>query len=409
MPLVDLRDAPDRDAQALRIAEDDARAPFDLARGPLVRARLLRLADDAHIFLCALHHIIADGWSLGIFVRELAALYSAFATSQSPSLPDLPLQYADFACWQRAWLPENLETQLAYWKNRLSDLPALNLPTDRPRPASQTNRGAQFHFTLPIELRDALAQVSQREGVTLFMTLIAGFELLLHRYTGQIDFGIGTPIANRTRGEIENLIGLFVNTLVLRADFSGAPTFHELLQRVREDALGAYAHQDVPFEMLVDALRPERSLSYAPLFQVMFSLQSAPDRDLNLPGLRAQRETIPGETAKFDLTLMLEEEPGQLRGTFEYATDLFDADTIARMAGHYETLLESIVANPNLPLTTYQLLAQPELDQILIEWNDTRADVPRDQCIHSLFEHQVEKTPDAIAVVYENASLTYRE
>ncbi|MBI5032798.1 MAG: amino acid adenylation domain-containing protein [Chloroflexi bacterium] len=411
LPVVDLRALPNRQAQAMRLAEQDARQSFDLAHGPLVRAQLLRLADDEHILLFAMHHIISDGWSLGVLVRELAALYTAFVFHQSPSLPDLPIQYADFACWQREYLQGDvLEAQLAYWKQQLgSELPVLNLPTDRPRPAVQKNRGAQITFTLPVDLANALVTLSRNEGVTLFMTLFTAFQILLHRYTHQNDICVGTPIANRNRAEIENLIGFFVNTLVLRTNLAGEPNFREVLRRVREVAMGAYAHQDLPFEMLVDVLQPERTLSRTPLFQVMFDLQSSPLAELHLPDLTLNLIMVDPGISKFDLTWQMEASGNSLRGRVEYSTDLFDRATIVRMVGHFQTLLEGISANPDQPIRTLPLLTQAEQYQLLVEWNNTAVDFPPEQCIHQLFETQASKTPDAVAIVYDGAQLTYDE
>ncbi|RMF32232.1 MAG: non-ribosomal peptide synthetase, partial [Chloroflexi bacterium] len=280
LPVIDLRGLPEaeREAQALRLATEEAQRPFDLAQGPLIRALLLQLDDDDHIALLTMHHIVSDGWSMGILIQEIAVLYDAFSQGRPSPLPELPIQYADFAAWQRKWLQgEVLERQLAYWKEQLADLPPLlELPTDRPRPAVQSFRGRTHSFVLPETLSRAIQELGRREGATLFMTLLAAFQALLYRYTGQERFAVGTPIANRNRAEIEGLIGFFVNTLVLRADFADNPTFRQVLKRVRETALGAYAHQDLPFEMLVDALQPERDLSHTPLFQVMFVLQDTP-------------------------------------------------------------------------------------------------------------------------------------
>jgi amino acid adenylation domain-containing protein len=473
LPVVDLRCLPEtqRETEWQRLATQEAVRPFNLATGPLVRATLLQLAETEHILLLTMHHIISDGWSMGVLVRESVSLYSALcieegrrqeaegrrllsdgdstptqreqptvygvsdpcslqsrASAQSipsascplPSaflddlpteLPQLPIQYADFAIWQRQWCSgEVLETQLSYWKHQLSDAPAvLELPTDRPRPAIQTFRGAHQPIALPKELSEGVRTLSQRQGVTLFMTLLATFQTLLYRYTGQTDILVGTPIANRNRAEIEPLIGLFVNTLVLRTDLGGNPTFVDVLSRVREVALAAYAHQDVPFEQLVEALQPARELSHTPLFQVMFVLQNAPMPALEFPGLKVSPVAVENLEARFDLTLLLENTEQGLSGSWEYNSDLFDAATIARMAGHFQTLLEGIVVNPNQQLSDLPLLSADERQQLLVEWNDTEADYPVDACIHQLFEAQVERTPDAIAVVFEDEQLTYRE
>ncbi|HHH40712.1 MAG TPA: non-ribosomal peptide synthetase, partial [Chloroflexi bacterium] len=354
LPVVDLSPLPEpeREAEARRLASQEARRPFNLATGPLLRATLLLLDQDDFLVLFTMHHIVSDGWSVGVLIRELAALYHAFSLGRPSPLPELPIQYADFALWQRQWLQgETLQAQLAYWKRQLADAPpVLDLPTDRPRPPVQSFRGATFRFRFPAPLAQALQALSRREGVTLFMTLLAAFQTLLYRYTGQERINVGTPIANRNRAEVEGLIGFFVNTLVISTDLSGNPTFRELLQRVREVALGAYAHQDLPFEMLVDALQPERDLSRSPLFQVMFVLQNAPTATLELPGLTMRLLETDSGTAKFDLTLFVEETEEELRGSLEYNTDLFDGATIGRMLGHYRTLLEAIVADPDRPI-----------------------------------------------------------
>ncbi|RMF31802.1 MAG: amino acid adenylation domain-containing protein, partial [Chloroflexi bacterium] len=419
LPIVDLRHLPEaeREAEAMRLAQEEARRPFDLSRGPLLRTTLLWLDEEEYLILLTMHHIICDGWSIGVFIGELTTLYTAFTSGQPSPLPELPIQYADFAVWQREWLQgEVLEEQLAYWKQQLGDDPGiLELPTDRPRPPIYTNNGAVLSRKLSKRLADALQALSREEGVTLFMTLLAAFQTLLHRYTGQEKISVGTPIANRNRAEIEGLIGFFVNTLVLRTDLSGNPTFRHLLKRVREVTLGAYAHQDLPFEMLVDALQPERDMSHTPLFQVMFILQNAPVQGQELPGLTlSQVETHPG-TSTFDLTLSMAEGPDGLEASVEYNTDLFDAATIRRMLDHFQTLLEAIAADPDRPIAELPLLTEAERRQLLVEWNDTATDHPQDLCVHQLFEAQAERTPDAIAVVLPSmdggpdARLTYGE
>ena len=414
LPVVDLHSLSEaeREAEALQLAIEEAQRPFDLAKGPLLRTTLLRLDEEDHILLLTMHHIISDGWSMGVFVREMGALYEALSQGRPSPLPELPIQYVDFAQWQRKWLQgEELERQLAYWKEQLAGLPPLlELPTDRPRPAVQRYQGAHHSFALSKSLSQALESLSQEEGATLFMTLLAAFQTLLYRYTGQEDICVGTPIANRTRAEIEGLIGFFVNTLVLRTDLSGDPSFRELLRRVREVALGAYAHQDLPFEMLVDELQPARDMSHSPLFQVMFVLQNAPVQALELSELTLSPVETENGIAKFDLTLMMEERPEGLQGTVEYNTDLFDAATIERMVGHFQTLLEGIVADPDRPISTLPLLTAAEREQLLVGWNDTEAEYPGDKCVHQWFEAQVEQTPEAIAVAFgEEEQLTYGE
>jgi amino acid adenylation domain-containing protein/non-ribosomal peptide synthase protein (TIGR01720 family) len=412
LPIIDLQPvpAPVRECLFMRLAADEARAPFDLARGPLVRATLLRADAAEHVLLLTMHHIVSDGWSLGVFVQELGALYSAFDAGAAAPLPPLPIQYADYAIWQRAWLRGAvLEAQLAYWRDQLGgELPVLDLPLDRPRPPTQFYRGATQRFVLPAPLTGALKQLSRRAGVTLFMTLLAVFQTLLARYSGQADLAVGVPIANRTRAEIEHLIGFFVNTLVLRTNLAGEPSVRALLLRVREVCLGAYAHQDLPFEKLVDELKPDRDMSHNPLFQVMFGLQNMPLRDLELPSVTLR--TIPAEngTAKFDLWLALSERGEQLAGTLEYSTDLFDASSIARMIGHFATLLAGAVADPDQAITALPLLTAAERQQVLVGWNDTAQADQRAaahdhaaRCLHELVEAQAARTPDVIALVFD--------
>jgi amino acid adenylation domain-containing protein len=413
LPLIDLTELPesDRDAEERRLTVENTNIPFDLAQGPLFRATLLRLGAEDHVFLFTTHHIICDGWSLGVLIQEFATLYKVFTEGRPSPLPDLPIQYADFAHWQRQWMQDEvLEKLLSYWKTQLSGgTPVLELPTDRPRPAFQTFRGATQPINLPKELSESLKELSRCEGVTLFMTLLAAFQTLLHRYSGQNDILVGSPIAGRTHATIEDLIGFFVNTLVLRTDFSGDPTFQEVLREVRRVTLEAYAHQDLPFEQLVDALQPDRALSHSPLFQVMFVLQNATRQTLELPGLTFSRLQTEGRTAKFDLTLYLTETEQGLSGILEHNTDLFDAATIIRMARHLQTLLAHLVADPQQRISNLPLMAEAERRQLIVEWNDTESDYPLDQCIHQLFEAQVARTPEAIAAVFEDEQLTYYE
>ncbi len=413
LPLIDLTELSegDRDAEGRRLTVENTNLPFDLARGPLFRATLLRLGAEDHIFLFTTHHIIFDGWSSGVLVREFSTLYKVFTEGSSSPLPDLPLQYADFAHWQRHWVQgEVLENLLSYWKTQLSgSTPVLELPTDRPRPAFQTFRGATQPINLPKGLSESLKELSRCEGATLFMTLLAAFQTLLHRYSGQNDILVGSPIAGRTQAPIEDLIGFFVNTLVLRTDFSGDPTFQEMLGEVRKVTLEAYAHQDLPFEQLVDALQPDRALSHSPLFQVMFVLQNTTRQTLELPGLTLSSLQTEGRTAKFDLTLYLTDTERGLSGILEYNTDLFDPATATQMERHFQTLLAHIIADPQQRISNLTLMAEPEQRQLIVEWNDTESDYPLDQCIHQLFEAQVARTPEAIAAVFEDEQLTYNE
>ena len=412
LPIVELSHLPEveREAEAQRVAEEEVRRPFDLGQGPLLRAKLVRLGDDDHVLLVTMHHIVSDGWSMGVFFRELSILYEAFSKGKPSTLAVLPIQYVDYAVWQRDWLKgEILDTQLSYWKRQLENIPTLQLPTDRRRPTVQSYRGAGQSLELSKALPDQVKALSRKEGTTLFMTLLAAFQTLLYRYTGQDDIAVGSPMAGRTRTEIEGLIGFFVNTLVLRGDLSGNPTFRELLARVRKVAVEAYAHQDVPFEKLVEELQPQRNLSHSPLFQVMFVFQNAPATALEFQGLSMSPMINGSDTAKFDLTLSIREESGGLRGDLQYNTDLFDRSTVERMLNHFENLLKGIVADPDRRLSDFALLTPAERHQLLVEWNDTKRDYPEDKCVHQLFEEQVERTPDVVAVVFESEKLTYRE
>jgi hypothetical protein len=364
LPLLDLSDLPEseREVEATRLTREEAQRPFDLSSGPLLRVMLLKLSSEEHLLLFTMHHIISDGWSTGVLIREVTALYEAFSRGEPSPLEELMIQYADYAVWQREWLRgEVLEQQLSYWREQLRDAPTvLELPTDRARPAVQSFRGAHHSFDFSKALTEQLKTLTQREGVTLFMTLLAAFQVLLYRYTHQSDIVLGSPIANRTHAETEALIGFFVNTLALRTDLSGEPTFRELLKRVREVALGAYAHQEIPFERLVEELQPERSLSHAPLFQVMLVLQNAPSTRLELAELKVEAVEAESGTAKFDLTLVLEESERGLVGGIQYNTDLFDSSTISRMVGHFEVLLAAIAEDAEQRITELPLLTAGE-------------------------------------------------
>ncbi len=412
LPVIDLRHLPpdmhETEAQRLLAADQQ---PFDLERGPLIRATLIRMEAADYILLVNMHHSITDGWSYAVFYRDLAAFYNAHLTGTPATLPDLPIQYADFAQWQRRRLQGALlEEHLAYWKAQLTGCPTLlPLPTDHPRPPVQSLRGGLYRQPLPAALVARLKEVSQAEGCTLFMAMTAAFATLLARYTGQTDIVIGSPVVERGRSEIEHLIGFFVNNLVLRIDLAGSPGFRELLRRTREVALGAYAHQDVPFEQVIDLLRLERDLSYQPLFQVALAMELEPFRGLDLPGAHGEHLEVVTGGAWFDLSLVLEERTEGLVGAWEYATDLFEEPTIRRMAGHFEQLLQQLCANPEQPVGTLPLLTPAERQQILVDWNATSADYPRDACIHQLIEAQVARTPDAIAVIADDRHLSYRE
>jgi amino acid adenylation domain-containing protein len=400
----------ERDAAAVQLLLAKAREPFDLARGPLLRPALVRTGPAEYLFSLTMHHIVSDGWSFGVLIREVITLYEAFVAGKPSPLPELEIQYPDYALWQREWLQgDALDEQLAYWKRQLAAPPVLELPGDRRRPPVQSFAGAVHQTRIPAPLYESLHALGRREGVTLFMTLLAGFKALLWRYTGQDDLVVGTPVAGRTRVEMEPLIGLFVNTLALRTDLSGDPTFGELLARVRGTALGAYAHQDVPFEKLVEELQPERSLSHAPIFQVMIMLQNTPRPALTMAGLPLGRVDVDTATAKFDLTLLLEERDGGITAQWEYSTDLFDAETVERMAGHFETLLEGAAADPTRRISGLPLLSEAERRHITIDFNETRRAYPPALRIDELFEAQAAHTPDAVALVYEGERLTYAE
>jgi amino acid adenylation domain-containing protein len=407
-----LREA-DREAAVRERAGEEARRAFDLSAGPLFRAALLRVADEEHVLLLCIHHIVTDGWSSGILFRELGALYAAFARGEGDPLPPLPVQYADYAVWQREQLrSEVLDRQVGYWKERLAGAPALlELPADRPRPPVQSHRGAREPFGLPRTLLDRLQALGRGEGATLYMVMLGAFQLLLSKYSGSEDVVVGSPIAGRTRREVEELIGFFANTLVLRTDLSGDPTFRELLGRVREGTLGAYEHQEVPFERLVAELQPERSLSHAPLVQVMFALQNA-DRSgsgSGLAGLRMEGVAAEGETTRFDLLLTAVAHDGGVGGALEYSTDLFDRSTVRRMLGHLERVLEQVAADADVRLSELELLDDAERALVLEAWTRTDAEYPADRCIHERFQAQAARTPGAVAVVFEDASLTYAE
>ncbi|HST61260.1 MAG TPA: amino acid adenylation domain-containing protein, partial [Longimicrobium sp.] len=397
-----------REAEAVRRAREDAGRPFDLARGPLFRASLLRLAADDHVLLLCMHHVVSDGWSMGVLFGELSALYGAFVAGEPSPLPALAVQYADFAVWQRAHLQGAvLEGQIAYWKGQLAGAPALlELPADHPRPAVQRYRGTREPVEFPAALAERLEALGRREGATLYMVLLAAFQVLLGKYAGTDDVVVGSPIAGRTRGETEALIGFFVNTLVLRTDLSGDPGFRGVLRRVRAATLAAYEHQEVPFERLVAELAPERSMSHAPLFQVLFALQNAGAAAAGLAGLRTDAVVPEGDTVKFDMSLALATHGGALRGVLEYSTDLFERATIVRMTAHLERVLEQVAEDADRPLSALDLAGPAERAQVEA-WNATEREYPRDACIHTLFEGWAARTPDALALEFGDASLTY--
>ena len=398
----------EREKATRKFTLDEVRQPFDLSNGPLLRPVLIRLRNDEHVLLLVLHHIISDGWSTAILAHEIGAFYEALRDDVPPVLPELPIQYADFAYWQRkCLLGENLENLLAYWKNQLAgDLTVLDLPTDRPRTNAPSLRGERRSKTLPPELLESLQSLSRRESVTFFMTLLAAFQTLLHRYTGQEEIVVGTPIANRNHVATERLIGFFINTLVLRTQLSAGAGFRELLRQVREVTLGAYAHQDLPFERLVEEVQPRRNLGRMPLFQVMFMLQNVPLPEFERAGLRLIPMEVQSGATEFDLVLDTMETDAGLLTSITYNTDLFDATTIERMLDHYHVLLEAIVAEPKQSLALLPILTPAERRQLLEDWNDSQ-DYPQNKCIHELFEDQVERDPNAPALSFDNGQMSY--
>ncbi len=384
-----------------RMVAREAGVPFDLGQGPLIRGLLLRLAEEEHVLVITMHHIVSDGWSMNVLVGELSALYGAFRKGEADPLPPLEVQYIDYAAWQRQWVTgEVLQRQADYWKAALEGVPALlEIPKDHGRPAHQDFEGALVDFELDPELTKGIKALSLRHGVTPFMTLLAAWTVLLSRLSGQEDLVVGTPVANRGRAEIEGLIGFFVNTLALRLDLSGTPTVGELLGRVKARALSAQHHQDIPFEQVVEIAHPVRSLAHSPLFQVMFAWQSGPEDSLDFPGLSLTPLSSSRKiNAKFDLTLTLQEKDGTISGDLEYATALFDRPTIERYLGYLRTLVAGMVEDEARTIDRLPLLTAGEGHQLLVEWNATEAEYPTDACVHELFEAQAAMTPEAIAL-----------
>ncbi len=400
---------PEREKELDRITRKEAETPFNLTEGPLLRGRLVRMEENEHVLLMTIHHIITDGWSMGVLVDEIAKLYTAFHAGAEVQLEPLPIQYADYAAWQRKWLQgKELDRQLIFWKDQLNAVPpALELPTDRSRPPVQTFNGATLSFQMSRDFSEALQDLAKEEGVTLFMTLLAGFQVLLNRYSRQDIIVVGSPIANRTRSETERLIGFFVNTLLLKGRISRGMTVRELLHQARETCLSSYAHQDIPFEKLVEELHPVRDLSRSPLFQVAFMLQNTPVRPAQLPGLTITPIDVAAETAKVDLTLTIAETADGLRGFMEYNADLFDADTIHRMIGNYQTLLESMVTDPEERVEMLQCMDDATLDDVLVEWNSSSLQYPNTMCAHEWFESEVRTHPDEVALTFADESVNY--
>ena len=413
LSVTDLRNLPEkeRSRRAWEIIRAELQQPFNLASGPLLRLSLVQHSKDEHFFVLVVHQIVCDGSSLQIFLHELCVLYDGRNKRRLNSLPALPLQYADFAVWQRRWLQgEQLEFHLSYWKGQLGDsLPVLSFPTDRPRSAIIGKRGARQSLRLPRFLTAALKKLSRDEGVTIFMTLLAAFDILLFRYTGEEDLLVGFPIANRTSADTAGLMGFFVNTLVLRTVLTGVSTIRELLSRIRDVCVAAYAHQDLPFEKLVEELHPRRDLTRNPLFQTMFLFQIEESTQIDLSGIKSRVLELDSGTSKVDLTLSLADHGDDLTGFFEYSTNLFDQSTIERMIGHFQNILEGVVVNPDQRVSDLSLLTEAERNQLLSEWNNTKTNYPAQKCVHQLFEAQVEQTPDAVAVVHDEEQLSYRE
>ena len=400
-----------QDLQTQDLITRTVQAPFDLAAGPLIRGCLVRLTEQEHVLCVAMHHIISDGWSIGVAIKELAALYGALVAGRADPLPVLEIQYADYAQWQRQWLTgPALQQQLDYWKHHLAGAPALlELPTDRPRPSARSHAGASVDFVVDAPLCADLKALARRHGATLYMVLYSAWAILLSRLSGQDDIVIGSPIAGRQRTELEGLIGFFINTLALRVDLSADPTVDALIAQVKEITLSAYGHQDIPFEQVVEAVQPPRSLSHTPVFQVMFALQNMPQATLELPGLTLVPQAVVRQAAQFDLSLSLAEAGDQLVGDITYASDLFDRHTIERWVGHLQSVMKAMVRDADQTLGQLGLLSAAERHQVVEGFNATAADYPEDKLIHQLFEAQVARQPQAVALVYEDRQLSYGE
>ncbi len=405
LPAAELR------SEVTRRVQEEVCAPFDLATGPLFRARLLVLSDQEAVLVISMHHIITDGWSMSVLINELGAIYPAVLTGTRPDLPELPIQYADYGCWQLNQLESSYRDQmLDYWTNRLAGCPAiLELPTDRPRPPAQTYNGGAVEFEIPVETARAVRALAQKETATQFMLLLAAFQAFLYRMTGQEDFVVGSPVANRNRPEVQSLIGFFVNTILLRSEFTPELTFRELVRVTRATTLEAQDHQDLPFEMIVDALHPERNPAYNPLFQVLFVLQNQEGHGLELPGLRLVQETATTGASKFDLTLVLQEEGDRLTGMLEYNADLFEAETMRRWTGHFTRLLESAARAPDQAVSALPILSGEEREKILYTWNSNRIPFPEACGTQEIVEEQVRRTPGSVAIEFEDRRMTYDE
>ena len=412
IPIIDVGDFPEseRETEALRIAAEEGRKPFDLKEGPLIRPVLVRLEPEKHFLVLTMHHIIADGWSIALLFREVTTAYAAITKGEAPDLPELPLQYSEYAQWQREYMSGDvLSGEIEFWKRKLAGAqPLLELPLDHARPATAGWHGATEELNVPAETLARLKALAQTEGSTLFMVAMAAFQSLLWRYSNQESILIGTPIAGRNDVDLENMIGLFVNTLIFRGDFSAKLTFRDVIRQVRSFALEAYAHQDVPFEKLVEELVPQRSLDTHPLFQVLFTFQNIPQQVFDIPGLTVHEMPFEAGIAKFDISVVMWE-AGDLHCQFEYNTDLFEPSTMQRMLQHFERLLNGVVENPDLAVAKIPLMSPEEREQVVVEWNRTAADYPKDLTIPSAFERQVERTPDATALLFAGKKWSYRQ
>ncbi|MGZ4033035.1 MAG: non-ribosomal peptide synthetase, partial [Tumebacillaceae bacterium] len=412
IPVIDLRELPPEQRQQAvkQYVADESKRPFDIHQGPLVRATLLQTDAEEHVLFLIFHHIVSDGWSTMVLIREMTAVYEALLNGKSANLPELPIQYADFAVWQKEWMQgETFEQQMNYWRKQLSGNPTpLQLPVDRPYSNQQMPSGGLYRGNLTNVDLGKLRQLCQQTGVTMFMALLAAFQVLMYRYTGEEDILIGSPIANRQRPELEGLIGFFANTIVLRSSLDGNMSFLQLLAQVRQTTLDAYANQDMPFEKIVEEVQPQRNGMQSPMFNVMF-VQDPVMSELRMSGLTFSHIANESSTAKFDITLTVSDAGDEIVGVWEYRTGLFDRTTIERMHRHLEHLVQEIVNHPDRTLSELQLLTEEERHQIVFDWNDTTVEYPQDVCLHQLFEQQVERTPDAVAVVFEEQELTYRE
>ena len=412
MAVVELRELgeEEREEAARERAREEAEKPFDLRSGPMLRTVLMRMGEEEHVLVVTMHHVVSDGWSVGVLIREMTALYEAYSRGEESPLAELEMQYADYAIWQREWLRgEVLEEQMRYWREELKGLEPLEMPTDRARPAVPSHRGGVIPFIIPAEMTRELKRLSQREGVTLFMTMVAGLEVMLRSWTGQEEIGVGTPIANRNREETEGLIGFFINQVVLRSDLRGEPTFREVMKRVKEVTLGAYEHQDVPFEKVVEEVIPEREMSRTPLFQVMMVMENEGEEELRLGEMEVERFGVEVEQAKFEISVIVREREGRLEGELEYARDLFEEETARRMSGHLEVVMEKMVRKPEEGVKRVSVLREEEEKQLIEEWSGRKEEWGGEERVVERFEEVVKEKPERVAVINEEESITYGE